>query len=212
MLRGALTLSIFVLALCLAIQVHAAHHEGKKDDSMKKGDDMAAMEGTLICVQVNESGDVQTMSEFTECSGTVVMVGSDKAAAVAAKKDDHKSFFGIKGPQTVEGQLEGHTRGYILASASAIGDEGAKEASISGTIVCLLPNYEDGSVAPVVATGPCGEKDQHLHVVTTSGGQVYALHGSEDAIRKLEESSDRNNVELQGKIQGDQGAWVLYVN
>ena len=207
MFRGALTLSVFVLALALALPVFAA-----KSDDAKKDGDMAAMEGTMICVQVNESGDVETMAEFTECSGTVVMVGSDKAAAVAAKKDSHKSFFGVKGPQTVEGQLEGHTRGYILASATALDESGAKEASVTGTIVCLLPNYEDGSVAPVVATADCSEKDQHLHVVTTSGGQVYALHGSEEAIRAIESSTERNNVELQGKIQGDQGAWVLYVN
>lgn len=209
MFRGALTLSVFVLALCLALPVYAAHHEDKKDDSMK-GDGMAAMEGTLICVQVTEGGDVETMSEFTECSGTVVMVGSDKAAAVAAKKDDMKGMKG--GKQSVNGVVAGHTRGWILGTQSALDESGAKEASVSGAIVCLLPNYEDGSVAPVVATAPCGEKDQHLHVVTTSGGQVYALHGSEDAISKLEASTDRNEVQLQGKIQGDQGAWVLFVN
>lgn len=210
MLRGALTVSMLVLALTLALPVFAAHHEGKAHDSMKGDDKMAAMEGTLICVQVDEEGNVQTMSEFTECTGTVVMVGSDKAAAVAAKKDDMKGMKG--GKQTVNGQIAGHTRGWILGTASALDESGAKEASVSGTLVCLLPNYEDGSVQPVVATSPCGEKDQHLHVVTTSGGQVYALHGSEEAISKLESATDRNNVELQGKIQGDQGAWVLYVN
>ena len=36
---------------------------------------------------------------------------------------------------------------------------------------------------PVVATSPCGEKDQHLHVVHTNDGQVYALHGTEDSIK-----------------------------
>lgn len=210
MFRGALTLSMLVLALTLALPVFADHHEGKADDSMKGDDKMAAMEGTLICVQVNESGDVETMSEFTECTGTVVMVGSDKAAAVAAKKDDMKDMKG--GKQTVNGEIAGHTRGWILGTASALNESGAKEASVSGTIVCLLPNYEDGSVAPIVASGPCGEKDQHLHVVTTGGGQVYALHGSEAAISQIEASSNRQNVELQGKIQGDQGAWVLYVN
>jgi len=210
MLRGALTLSMLVLALTLALPVFAAHHEGKDYDSMKGDDKMAVMEGTLICVQVNESGDVETMSEFSECAGTVVMVGSDKEVAIAAKKDDMKGMKG--GKQTVSGELAGHTRGYVLASQSALGEEGAKEASVSGTIVCLLPNYEDGSVDPVVATSPCGEKDPHLHIVVTGGGQVYALHGSEEAISKLESSSDRKNVELQGKVLGDQGAWVLYVN
>ena len=205
MYRGAITLSIFVLALMLALPVYATHHE-------KKSGDKAMMEGSVVCVQVDEAGNVQTMTEFTECTGTVVMVGSGKAAAVAAKKEERKGWFGIKGPQTVSGELQGHTRGYILASSSALDDKGAKEASISGTIVCLLPNYETGNVAPVVATGPCGEQDQHLHVVTTGAGQVYALHGTEEAIKQLEASASKKNVELQGKIMGEQGAWVLYVN
>ena len=53
---------------------------------------------------------------------------------------------------------------------------------------------------------------QHLHVVKTKSGQVYALHGTEDAIKQLEATSDRENVKLEGQIQGEQGAWVLYVN
>ena len=89
-------------------------------------------------------------------------------------------------------------------------DKGATQ-TVGGTIVCLLPNYEDGSVQPVVATSPCGEHGQHLHVVHTSDGQVYALHGTEESIKNLEATSDRKNVSLEGKILGEQGAWVLYV-
>ena len=90
-------------------------------------------------------------------------------------------------------------------------DKGATQ-SVEGTLVCLLPNYEDGTVQPIVATAPCGEKDQHLHVVHTNDGQVYALHGTEEAIQNLENSTERDNVKLQGQVQGEQGAWVLYVN
>jgi len=213
MLRGALSLLVVIaFALTLALPVFADHHEGKADDSMKGDDNMAvaAMEGTVICVQVDENGDVQTMSEFTECTGTVVMVGSDKVAPIAATKKEMKGMKG--GKQSVNMEIAGHTRGWILGSASALDKGGAKEASVSGTLVCLLPNYEDGSVKAVVATGPCTEQEPHMHVVTTSDGQVYAVHGSEDAINQLESMSDRNNVKLQGKIQGDQGAWVLFVN
>lgn len=202
MLRGVLTLSVLVLALALALPVFAE----------KADDKAAAMEGTVVCVQVDEEGNVQTLTEFTECTGTVVMVGSEKAAAVVAKKEERKPWFGVKGAKSVSGELSGHTRGYILASSAALGDSGVKEASVSGTIICLLPNYEEGSVAPVVATGPCGAEDPHLHVVSTGGGQVYALHGSEEAIGRIEAMKEKKNVELQGKIQGDQGAWVLYVN
>ena len=107
--------------------------------------------------------------------------------------------------------MAGHTRGYILTSSSALDDKTATQ-TVEGTLVCLLPNYEDGTVKPVVATAPCGEKDQHLHVVHTNDGQVYALHGTEEAIKNLENSTQRDNVKLQGQVQGEQGAWVIYVN
>ncbi len=183
-----------------------AMDKGKKMMDMK---DAEVMEATVTCIQVDQGGTLTNLTEFEECTGTMVIVTADKSAAVVAPKAKSKAMKG--GKQTVEGELAGHTRGYILASASALDDKGASQ-TVEGTIVCLLPNYEDGTVQPVVATSPCGEHDQHLHVVKTKSGQVYALHGTEDAIKQLEATSDRKNVSLEGKILGEQGAWVLYVN
>ncbi len=184
-------------------------------DMMDQGKGMMDMEDaqmtevTITCVQADKGGQLQSLTEFEECTGTMVAVMSDKSAAIVAPAAHSKAMKG--GKQTVAGELSGHTRGYVLASSAALGDKGATE-TVQGAIVCLLPNYEDGSVQPVVASAPCGEKDQHLHVVHTSDGQVYALHGTEEAIKNLENSTDRDNVELQGQIQGEQGAWILYVN
>ncbi len=183
-----------------------AMDKGHKMMDMK---DAEVMEATVTCIQVDQGGTLTNLTEFEECTGTMVIVTADKSAAVVAPKAKSKAMKG--GKQTVEGELAGHTRGYILASASALDDKGASQ-TVEGTIVCLLPNYEDGTVQPVVATSPCGEHGQHLHVVKTKSGQVYALHGTEDAIKKLEATSDRKNVSLEGKILGEQGAWVLYVN
>jgi hypothetical protein len=183
-----------------------AMDKGKKMMDMK---DAEVMEATVTCIQVDQGGTLTNLTEFEECTGTMVIVTADKSAAVVAPKAKSKAMNG--GKQTVEGELAGHTRGYILASASALDDKGASQ-TVEGTIVCLLPNYEDGTVQPVVATSPCGEHGQHLHVVKTKSGQVYALHGTEDAIKQLEATSDRKNVSLEGKILGEQGAWILYVN
>ena len=183
-----------------------AMDKGKKMMDMK---DAEVMEATVTCIQVDQGGTLTNLTEFDECTGTMVIVTSDKSAAVVAPKAQSKAMKG--GKQTVAGELAGHTRGYILASASALDDKGASQ-TVEGTIVCLLPNYEDGTVQPVVATSPCGEHGQHLHVVKTKSGQVYALHGTEDAIKQLEATSDRKNVSLEGKILGEQGAWILYVN
>jgi len=183
-----------------------AMDKGKKMMDMK---DVEVMEATVTCIQVDQGGTLTSLTEFEECTGTMVVVTTDKSAAVVAPKAKSKAMKG--GKQTVAGELAGHTRGYILASASALDDKGASQ-TVEGTIVCLLPNYEDGTVQPIVATSPCGEHGQHLHVVKTKSGQVYALHGTEDAIKQLEATSDRKNVSLEGKILGEQGAWVLYVN
>ena len=176
---------------------------------MMKMKDAQVMEATITCVQADQGGELQSLTTFQECAGTIVAVMPDKSAALVTSNAEAKTMTG--GKVTVAGELSGHTRGYILASASALGDKGATQ-TVEGTLVCLLPNYEDGSVQPVVATSPCGEKDQHLHVVHTNDGQVYALHGTEEAIKNLENSTERDNVKLQGQVQGEQGAWVLYVN
>jgi hypothetical protein len=229
MKKGAILFLFVVLAFVMFSAPSFADSVDKATDAMQEGQDMMdkgqgamdkgkkmmdmkdaeVMEATVTCIQVDQGGTLTNLTEFEECTGTMVIVTADKSAAVVAPKAKSKAMKG--GKQTVEGELAGHTRGYILASASALDDKGASQ-TVEGTIVCLLPNYEDGTVQPVVATSPCGEHGQHLHVVKTKSGQVYALHGTEDAIKQLEATSDRKNVSLEGKILGEQGAWILYVN
>ena len=229
MKKGAILFLFVVLAFIMFSAPSFADSVDKATDAMQEGKDMMdkgqgamdkghkmmdmkdaeAMEATVTCIQVDQGGALTSLTEFNECTGTMVIVTADKSAAVVAPKAQSKAMKG--GKQTVEGELAGHTRGYILAASSALDDKGATQ-TVEGTIVCLLPNYEDGTVQPIVATSPCGEHGQHLHVVRTKSGQVYALHGTEDAIKQLEATSDRKNVSLEGKILGEQGAWVLYVN
>lgn len=229
MKKGAILFLFIALAFVMFSAPSFADSVDKATDAMQEGQDMMdkgqgamdkgkemmdmkdaeVMEATVTCIQVDQGGTLTSLTEFEECTGTMVIVTADKSAAVVAPKSKSKAMKG--GKQTVAGELAGHTRGYILASASALDDKGASQ-TVEGTIVCLLPNYEDGTVQPIVATSPCGEHGQHLHVVRTKSGQVYALHGTEDAIKQLEATSDRKNVSLEGKILGEQGAWVLYVN
>lgn len=236
MKKGAIIFSFLALALIMFTGPTFADSVDKATDAMQEGGDMMdkaqdkmdkghkmmdkgkemmsmeeaqVTEGTITCVQADQGGQLQSLTSFEECTGTLVVVTADKSAAVVAPKAHSKSMKG--GKQTVAGVLDGHTRGYVLASSSALDDKGTTQ-TVSGALVCLLPNYEDGTVQPVVATAPCSEKDQHLHVVHTDDSQVYALHGTEEAIKNLENSTSRDQVELQGEVQGEQGAWVLYVN
>jgi hypothetical protein len=205
------------LVLVLSFVAYLSSSTIAEEAATEKTDEIKSMEGTVYCVELDTSGQLIMKEEWTECKGSLVAAGADgKSYVVTGTIEDTKMI--MKQPdkkKTVSGIISGHNRGWILAAASAEHPKPAvtstEDISIKGTIVCLLPNYQASNFKQVVASGPCTELDQHLHLVHTSDGQVYAIHGSEEAIHKIESMSNRNDVELQGKIQGDQGAWVLFV-
>ena len=171
---------------------------------------MHEMEGNVVCVEVDEKGNVNAMEQFTECKGVFMMVGKDgKLYAVSGTEEQMKMM--AKSPKKkVSGQVGGSQRAWVIYATPTDVQKGT-EQTVTGNIVCLLPSYEKGNVTPVVSTGPCNEAVPHAHVVTTASGQVYILSGSEDAISSIEKSSQRTNVTLSGKVTGNQGAWILYV-
>ncbi len=218
-------LGILSLTLVLAFVISFALPSFAQEEEMKEmieeetapASDIQSMEGNVFCVEIDDEGALSMKEEWTMCKGSLVAIGADgQSYVISGSVEDTKMI--MKQPdkkKTVSGIISGHERGWILAAASAEHPKAAvtstEDITVKGTIVCLLPNYGAGNFKQVVATGPCGEYEQHLHVVHTSDGQVYALHGSEASIKKIESMSNRNEVELQGKVQGEQGAWVLFV-
>lgn len=90
-----------------------------------------------------------------------------------------------------------------------------KDDIVQGNIICLFPDKDSGSVAPVIATSPCDGKPTHAHVIVdTRGevGQVYAVEGTDEAITRLEKKSKRKGVDVKGKISGSQKAWIITVD
>jgi hypothetical protein len=169
------------------------------------------VEGDMICVEVDEEGNLKAVDK-AECTGIFVVVGDDgklytlygseeKMKEIAKKADENK----------ISGEVGGHQRGWILYASPIAKGQKSVEKTVEGTIVCLIPNYEKGNVTPVVAQGPCNELTPHAHVIHTKDGQIYALHGSEEAIQKLEASPEKTNAKIRGKLQGNQGAWILFV-
>ena len=78
-----------------------------------------------------------------------------------------------------------------------------KDDIVTGNIICLIPNQAEGTVKPVIASGPCNGLGPHAHVVLDTRGKegnVYAVTGSADAIERLEKTSSRKNVDVKGKI------------
>ena len=204
--RGNLFLSLFITFFTISVTL-----------SLAQQGDIQSMQGSVFCVELDDKGVLNVKEEWTKCSGTLVAVGADgKSYVISGTVEDTKMM--MKQPdksKTVSGIVSGHQRGWLLSSASAEHPmpvvTSTEDITVKGTIVCLLPNYQSANFKQVVATGPCNEIEQHLHVVQTSDGQVYAIHGSEDSIKKLEAMQSRSDVELKGKIQGEQGAWVLIV-
>jgi len=89
--------------------------------------------------------------------------------------------------------------------------------SVKGNVVCLIPNYEKGTITPVIATGPCDVgHPAHAHVIIEQRGKVgnvYAVQGTPEALKRLEQTSNRTNVVIKGKISGgsDTG-WIITVD
>lgn len=200
---------IFLFVFQLSSSLSAFAQEGE----MKKMDNMQSVTGTVFCVEVDEHGMVNVKDQFDVCNGTLIVMGAEgKTYALKGSAEETKMMMKQPGKtKSVQGVVSGHTRGWVLASASAAQPTSSENVTVTGTIVCLLPNYQAGNFQQVVATGPCNEAQPHLHVIKTASGQVYALEGTEESISKIESMSNRENVQLQGKIQGEQGAWVLFI-
>ena len=82
-----------------------------------------------------------------------------------------------------------------------------------GNVICLLPDYENGTVEPIVASEPCVGKTPHAHVfldTRTKQGNVYAVNASPEVLERIQ-TADKNNVELKGSVSGNQRAWIITV-
>ena len=202
-----------IFSISLSSKVMAQEGDMKGDEGMKKMDNMESVTGKVYCIEEDDQGNVVMKADVPMCKGSLVEIGKDgKAYVIKGSAEESAMIMKQTGEtKTVNGVLEGNTRGWVLASASAVQPQPAEETAVTGTIVCLLPNYQSLDFKQVVASGPCNELAPHLHVVKTKSGQVYALEGSEESIHKIESMSQREDVKLQGQIQGEQGAWVLFV-
>jgi len=104
----------------------------------------------------------------------------------------------------------GITLAIFICAFSQAADEGT--TTIQGNVICLIPDYANGTVKPVVATHPCDGLPPHQHVLVTDTA-VYSLQGLQDGLKKIEQNPNRTNVQIAGKVQGsEQTGWVLFVN
>ena len=190
--------------------------------SQSQAEEERIVRGNIVCIELDESGDANVSEEFTQCSGLVYVLGVDgKIYSLHGSEEEMKKInassktrMGYRLPLRLKGTEEGHQRAWRLYTPSLEPGprDDSKEVRVTGTVFCLLPNYRDGNVEPMVATSPCNEYEPHAHVIYTNEGQTYALHGPHDKITAIESNPQRKNVTLSGSLQGNDGGWILYVN
>ena len=102
--------------------------------------------------------------------------------------------------------------GAALASFSTVPTYAANdEVIVQGNVICLVYDKK-GNVTPMIATGPCDSYPPHQHILVTKEGTVYNLQGLEDGLVKIAKMPQRTDVQVKGKIQGNQYGWVLVVD
>ena len=102
--------------------------------------------------------------------------------------------------------------GVAIASVSMIPTYAAGEdVIVQGNVICLVYDKK-GNVTPMIATGPCDGYPPHQHILVTKEGTVYSLQGLEDGLVKIAKMPQRTDVQIKGKVQGNQYGWILVVD
>jgi hypothetical protein len=190
--------------------------------SLARAEGEHIVRGNIVCIEIDGEGNANVSEEFTRCSGLVYMLGVDgKIYSLHGSEDEMKKInassktrMGYRLPLRLKGTEAGHQRAWRLYTPSLEPQEegDSKVVTVTGTVLCIFPKFGDGNISPMVATAPCNEYEDHAHVIYTSEGQTYAIHGPHEKITAIEKTANRKSVTLSGYVQGNNGGWILYVN
>lgn len=87
--------------------------------------------------------------------------------------------------------------------------------TLTGNLICLYSESNKENVNPKISTEPCSTDIKHIHFFLETkreGEKLYAVEGSPEAIEKLEKIPERKNIQLKGKVSGNQRALILTVD
>ncbi|MGB3727997.1 MAG: hypothetical protein WBA70_01940 [Thermodesulfobacteriota bacterium] len=188
-------------------------------NSFAQTDDVQIVRGQLVCVQLDNEGKANVSKQFTQCSGLLYLLGVDgnlyslhgSVEEIEKIKQSSKDRMGYRLPLRLKGKTVGHERGWQLYTPSLDLEDGSIKTTVSGSVLCVFPDYKEGNVNPVIAEGACNEYEPHAHFILTDNGELYALQGSPEKINSLEKTSEKKNVTLDGTLKANQSGWILYV-
>ena len=179
------------------------------------------VKGEVVCIEINEDGNLITKQEYSSCEGLLVLLGMDNKIYTISGTEGEidmiskspKRVMGSPVTLKLRGLVIGNQRAWRLqTSTDQIQETKATETSeILGTIYCLIPKYSEGNVKPMVAMGPCDKIEPHSHVLLSDKGVLYAIHGKRKSIEEIEKSSNRKGVTFRGAVYGNKSGWILFV-
>ena len=82
---------------------------------------------------------------------------------------------------------------------------------VEGTVICLIPDYQKGTVNPVVG-GPCNGMPAHSHLLLGKDNKVYILQGLESSLMAIQKNPNHTDVKIMGQVEQTPGGWVLHVD
>ena len=105
----------------------------------------------------------------------------------------------------------------VFTSFEFAHSEGSDDGTVTltGNIICLYPESGSKNVEPIISATPCDKEVKHSHFFLETkrrDEKLYSVEGSSDAIKKLQKTQKRKNVQLTGKISGHQRAWIITVD
>lgn len=105
----------------------------------------------------------------------------------------------------------------VFTSFERAHSEGSNDGmvTLTGNIICLYPETGSKNIEPIISATPCVNEKKHLHFffeTTRRDEKLYAIEGSPEAIKKLQNTQKRKNIQLTGKVSGNQRAWILTVD
>jgi hypothetical protein len=189
-------------------------------NSFAQTDDIQIVRGQLVCVQLDEAGKANVSKDFTECNGLLYIIGIDgnlyslhgSEEEIEKIKQSSKTRMGYRLPLRLKGRTVGHERAWQLYTPSLDLEDGSIKTTVTGSILCVFPDYDEGNVNPVIAQGACNEYEPHAHFIQTENGELYALQGSPEKINALEKTTEKKSVTLDGTLKANQSGWILYVD
>ncbi|MEM7007754.1 MAG: hypothetical protein AAF462_01315 [Thermodesulfobacteriota bacterium] len=189
-------------------------------NSFSDTEEIEIMRGQLVCIQVDSDGEAEVSKEFTDCMGLLYLLGVDgklyslhgAPEEMERIKKGSKSRMGYRLPLRLKGKAVGHERAWQLYTPALEVEENSIKTTVTGSVLCVFPNYKEGMADPKIAGGPCNEAEPHAHFIKTDDGEIYALHGSLEDIVALEKNPERTNVTVSGLLRANDSGWILYVN